>query len=317
MIVTLTANPSNDRAVALPGALERGEVIRVPTAVVDPGGKGVNVARAATGAGVDTLAVLPAADDDPYLAVLATAGIRSRSVPVSQPVRTNLTLAEPDGTTTKINEPGPTLDGDIVAALTRAVVEAGAEADWAVLAGSLPPGAPASLYADITAALADHDCKVAIDTSGPPLLALRDSDVLPDLVKPNGFELAELVGGDGAALEADPAAAAAAAAELVDLGIAHVLVTLGATGTVHVGVDGALFAPTPRVEVVSTVGAGDSSLTGFVLADIAGHDTATCLRWATAWGAAAVTKPGTQLPTPADTDPDAIEVSRLAAPAPD
>lgn len=312
MIVTLTANPSNDRAVRLPGPLARGEVIRVASATVDPGGKGVNVARAALQANVDALAILPAAETDPFPALLTAHDIPHETVPVEQPIRTNLTLTEPDGTTTKLNEPGPTLDHESVAELVAAVVRAGATARWIVLSGSLPPGAPASLYADITAALADADCRVAVDTSGPPLQAVTASSHPPTLVKPNGEELAEVVGGDPSELEADPAAAARAARQLVDGGIAHVLVTLGATGSVHVDDHGATFAPSPPVDVASTVGAGDSALAGWILADLAGHDTATCLRWATAWGAAAVQLPGTQLPTPADTDPDGVSTTHLS-----
>ena len=76
MIVTLTANPSLDRTVALPGPLERGEVQRAVSVRQESGGKGVNVSRALVTSGLETLAVLPGAESDPVLA-----GLREAKVP--------------------------------------------------------------------------------------------------------------------------------------------------------------------------------------------------------------------------------------------
>lgn len=312
MIVTLTANPSHDRTIALPGPLDRGAVVRVPTATVEPAGKGVNVARAATNAGVAALAVLPAPAHDPILVALEARAIPHRAVTIDDPVRTNLTLAEPDGTTTKLNEPGPTLDADDVAALVDVVVAAAEGARWVVMAGSLPPGAPTDLYARIVARLATHDVRVAVDTSGAPLAAVCEAETLPDLVKPNAEELASVVGGDPDVYEADVDAAAAAARTLVQRGIETVLLTLGAAGTIAATADETLFADPLPIEPRSTVGAGDSALTGWVLATLEGHDTATCVRWANAWGAAAVALPGSQLPTPDLVHPQDVAVRPLS-----
>ena len=145
MIVTVTPNPSIDRTAALPGPLTRGGVHRISSVISEPGGKGVNVARALTLAGLDTVAVLPAADNDPILAGLRAQRVRFHAVPVRCAVRTNLAITEPDGTTTKVNEPGTGLDLAESEALARAVVELGREAQWVVLSGSLPPGLPATV----------------------------------------------------------------------------------------------------------------------------------------------------------------------------
>ncbi len=69
-------------------------------------------------------------------------GVPHRAVAIDGAVRTNITLMEPDGTTTKINEPGPTLTDDDVDGLVAAVVDEAASARWVVCAGSLPPGCP-------------------------------------------------------------------------------------------------------------------------------------------------------------------------------
>ena len=70
MIVTVTPNPSIDRTVTLGTPLTRGAVHRIGSVTNEPGGKGVNVARALGLAGLDTIAVLPASDADLILADL-------------------------------------------------------------------------------------------------------------------------------------------------------------------------------------------------------------------------------------------------------
>ena len=110
MIVTVTPNPSIDRTVALATPLTRGEVHRVTSVTTEPGGKGVNVARALTLAGVDAVALLPASGTDPLVAALQGIGVPFRCIPITSPVRTNIAVTEMDVTTTKINEPGARLD---------------------------------------------------------------------------------------------------------------------------------------------------------------------------------------------------------------
>ena len=92
MIVTVTPNPSIDRTVMLPAQLVRGAVHRVRSVSTEPGGKGVNVARALTLAGLDTVAILPAAEHDPIVAALKSYGVPFFAVPVDGAVRTNLTI---------------------------------------------------------------------------------------------------------------------------------------------------------------------------------------------------------------------------------
>ena len=99
---------------------------------------------------------------------------------------------------------------------------------------------------------------------------------------------------------------------LVDLGIGAVLVTLGPAGAVLVTADGAWHATAPEVPVVSTVGAGDSSVAGYILADVNGGDEAERLRTAMAYGSAAASLPGTTLPTPADLPDQLAVVTRLS-----
>jgi 1-phosphofructokinase len=316
MIVTLTPNPSIDRTVTLTSPLERGAVLRAESVTAQSGGKGVNISRAAVAARVPTIAVLPAEKDDPYVLELLRDGVDCRPERPVGPVRVNITITEADGTTTKINSPGTTVDRRSLDRLVQAVHQRAAYARWVVLAGSLPPGTPAEWYAELVADLAGTPARVAVDTSGAPLLALARQSAAggpaPDLMKPNGEELASLTGADARAVEADPAAATAAAAVLVDQGVGAVLATLGGNGAVLVTEDGAWHATPPPTTVVSTVGAGDSSLFGYLLGELEGADPAERLRLAVAYGSAAAGLPGTTIPRREDVATEHVELHELA-----
>ena len=312
-IVTLTANPSFDRTVALPVPLERGAVHRVEAMTSQAGGKGVNISRAAVSAGLRTVAVLPALPDDPFVRELERAGIECRPSRPAGDVRVNLTLTEPDGTTTKLNSPGAAVGPEHLDDLAATLVQHARGSAWAVLAGSLPPGAPPGLYADLVPRLREVT-RVALDTSDEPLAALVEAlpGAAPDLLKPNAEELASVTGTDAAALEADPGAAAKAARVLMERGVGTVLATLGGRGAVLVRDDGAWFAPPPPTTVVSTVGAGDSTLFGYLLAELRGLQPADRLALAVAYGSAAAGLPGTTIPGPDDLHPERVHVQQLS-----
>ncbi|MDO9379051.1 MAG: 1-phosphofructokinase family hexose kinase [Nocardioidaceae bacterium] len=301
MIVTLTPNPSIDRTVVLPGALERGEVQRCTDTFDHPGGKGVNVAGVVHHGGERALAVLPGDDADPFVALLRGTGLPHRSVPVGGSVRVNLTVSEPSGVTTKINAAGPVLDEALRETLAVEVETSARDARWVVLCGSLPPGAPDDWYAQLVARLARPGLEVAVDTSGAALVATLGTDgPLPSLVKPNGEELASVAGGDAEEIEADPRAGVAAARRLLDRGVGRVLLTQGGHGAVLVTPEGAWRAPVPRITPRSTVGAGDSALAGYLLGDLRGLPEPERLALAVAYGSAAASLPGSQTPTPRD-----------------
>ncbi|MFE5671042.1 1-phosphofructokinase family hexose kinase [Agromyces sp. NPDC056523] len=314
MIVTLTVNPSLDRTVELEHALERGEVQRMARNVEEPGGKGVNVTRALVAAGAASIAVLPGRADDPLVIALASAGVPVATVPIAARLRSNVTITEPDGVTTKLNELGPELTEAEQRALIAAVVAQAADASWLVLAGSLPPSLTPDFYVRVVreARAAGVAARIAVDTSGGPLAALVDSGEPVDLIKPNGEELAELAGEpDADALESDPERVAEVAATLVPRGIRSALVTLGSKGAVLVGEGRGWFAPAPRIVPRSTVGAGDSSLAGFLLAVTEGAAPERALAQAVAHGAAAASLPGSAVPSRELADASAITVIRI------
>src|SRR5690606_32827562 len=301
MILTVTPNPSLDRTYEVP-SLARGEVVRATGERVDPGGKGVNVSRAVAAAGQRTVAVLPLGGAPGALVaqLLDAQGIEVAPVPVEGPTRSNIALAEADGVLTKINAPGPELTAAEQELLLRTVHRQSEGADWIACCGSLPRGLDPSWYAELVTRAHSAGVRIALDTSGPALLAALRGQ--PDVVKPNAEELAEAVGRPLATV----GDAAKAAGELREMGARAVLASLGADGQLLVDADGTWFG-TARVETVrSNVGAGDSSLAGFLIAGGRGPEA---LASAVAHGAAAVQTPGSVMPSPGDLDPSAVTVT--------
>lgn len=300
MIVTLTLNPSVDRTVEVE-TLNRGEVMRARGVRVDPGGKGINVSRALAANNHATRAVvtLGGAEGEHLVALLRDTGIGIVPVRIRGAIRSNITVVEPDGTTTKLNEPGAELSADELAAVFAAVRDAVDSAEWLVASGSLPPGTPAGFYGDLVRQLDSSGTRVAVDTSGPALEAVLSAG--PDLVKPNRDELAEVTGVQLSTV----ADVVEAACRLRDRGAHTVLASLGAEGAVLVDDDGALHGWTPKVPPISSVGAGDAMLAGFVAAGGAGRDA---LIEGLAWGAAAVLQPGSGMPSPTDIHREAVQL---------
>ena len=210
--------------------------------------------------------------------------------------------------------PGPVLTAAQQSDLIELVLEKAEGASWLVLAGSLPPGVPVDFYADITRELRSRfgasAPRVAVDSSGAPLAAAVTAG--PDLIKPNAEELAELTGiPDPESLEGNPVLVARAAERLVATGVGAVLATLGSQGAVLVTEDGAWLAKTPPIVARSTVGAGDSSLAGYLLSSIAGGSAPDSLRQAAAHGAAAASLPGSTVPALHQTRPGDVTLTSL------
>jgi 1-phosphofructokinase len=299
VIVTVTLNPSLDRTIEV-GGLVRGAMVRGTATRLDAGGKGVNVARALADHQAKARAVLPVGgpDGDRLLELLARDGIDVVAVPVAAATRSNVSLVEPDGTVTKVNEPGGALRPDEVEALIEAVLSAAGGAEWVVLCGSLPPGVPIDVYARLTRVLGT--ISVAVDTSGAALRAVVAAG--PALVKPNRDELAEIAG-----QQIHTLGDVRYAAEVVrSQGAAAVLASLGPDGALLLEADGAAYGRCTVTAPRSTVGAGDAMLAGFLAA---GGDSRAALEEALAWGAAAVGLPGSGMPGSSDIKREAVHIS--------
>ncbi len=301
MIITVTPNPSVDRAFDM-DRLEVGEVNRALRTHLDAGGKGINVSRGLNQNGVATIAVFPVGGPDGPLLVseLEAHGVPAHPVRVAGAIRSNITLVDAEGETTKINAPGPALDDAEQSALLDAVAEHLPGARYVVAAGSLPTGVSPDFIIRLGRLAASGGVSFSVDTSGAPLeAALRAGGCA--IAKPNDLELAELVGRELLTV----GEVRDAAREIISWGNDAVLVSLGENGALLVTAAGTWWAGGDPIVPVSTVGAGDSTLAGYLSVD---GPPAERLRTAVAWGRAAVQLPGTEVPRPHQVDLAAVRV---------
>ena len=210
--------------------------------------------------------------------------------------RTNVKIIdEVQNQVTDINFPGQPPTAEDITDLHRIMDELAIAHDWFVLSGSLPAQVEPDIYAKLTQRLKAQGKKVVLDASGESLrqaLAQPAQPALPDLIKPNLEELQE---GLGRSLNS-PAEIVQAARQLIKQGIGCVVVSMGAEGAIFVDSDAALWACPPPVEVVSTVGAGDAMVAGFVAGKLRQFSLADCARLATAFAIGTLSQVGARLP---------------------
>lgn len=319
VILSLTPNPAVDVTLTMDAELHLGVVHRMHSFISAPGGKGINVSHALHKAGIPTTSVVPLANHDPLSLMLDDIGLPYIPVEVEERSRVNTTITEPLGRTTKINTYGGRMSDRSVASMSQALLDATHPEDWVVMAGSLPPGVPMDFYSTMVKRLRQHGCSyIVVDTSDGPMemLTRHLSEATPDLVKPNAVELGQMVGVKGSALEryaslGDPWPVVNAAHQILELGLPEILVTLGAAGAVLVNHSGAWMATPPPTNPVSTVGAGDSALAGFLIGRYTGGDAAECLQLAVAYGSAATSLTGSSIPHPGSVDLTRTTVKKI------
>lgn len=299
-ILTLTLNPALDLATTVP-QVAPGPKLRCSAPVVDPGGGGINVARAIRilGGTATALVALGGATGARLAQALRDEGVVFH--PVAAPGETRESLAVTDtgnGGQYRFVLPGaPWQRPDMDRALAALRMEA-PDRGWVVLSGSQPPGIPDRFTAEIRAAL-PATARLVVDTSGAALAAIVCAPV-------PGIALLRMDDAEAEALAgrrfADHAEAAGYAAALVARGVADcVILARGAAGSVLADHEGRLFAAAPPVQVVSAIGAGDTFVGAFVLALSQGASRTGALVAGVAAAAAACITPATELCRAADT----------------
>jgi 6-phosphofructokinase 2 len=291
-IVTLTMNPAVDESTSVPYVLPDRK-LRCQPPTYEPGGGGINVARAIRKLGGDALACFSVAGPAGELLkhLLDTEGVRYAAVAVTRWTRENLNvLEEVSGRQFRFCMPGPALDDrewpvflDWLRALRPAP-------DYLVVSGSLPPGVPVDFYARVAALGRQMGSRVVLDTSGAPLARAVEEGVY--LLKPSLHEFQALMNEH----DLDESRLAELGATAVKRGWCEVLVlSLGAGGALWVTPLDRERLAAPAVRVKSSVGAGDSMVAGVVLSLAQGRPLGQAVRVGVAAGAAAVLNPGTAL----------------------
>ena len=193
MIVTVTPNPVLDRTLTVPD-IEFNAVLRASDVRLDWGGKGFNVSRALQVLGADSLAMgfVGGATGDMLEQGLHGLGIETDFVRIAGETRTNIVITDSQAERhIKVNEAGPVISAAERDAFFQRIRDRVQPGDICVMAGSLPPGLPASFYADLIALLNDLDAISVLDASGE---ALRLGWMAgPTVVKPNALEASDIL----------------------------------------------------------------------------------------------------------------------------
>lgn len=292
MIATLTLNPTVDESTTI-GQVVPERKLRLEEPVREPGGGGLNVARAARELGAEAVAVFTQGGHTGALLgeILAAEQLPSSPVRVRGATRTSLIVLESaTGLQYRFGFPGPELDARELDDCVGTLLGLEPAPAFIVASGSNPPGVPPGFHAHLVREAARRGVRVVVDTSGEPLRQTLGSGVF--LVKPNLRELESLT---GRALETEEEIETAACRLVSDGAAEVVLASLGAGGAVLSWSGGCERIHAPLVPVRSKVGAGDSSVAGFVVALERGFSVPDAARYAIAAGAAAVMTGGTQL----------------------
>lgn len=286
-ILTITLNPAIDATYVI-GRFRHGQVNRIVRSHARAGGKGNNVARVLAARGHEVVATgfLGGATGRRIEVGLRAEGIATAFtwLPGGESRTCHTVLEAGSGIATEFLEPGPAVTGDAWKAFGDALPALLARPDMIVVSGSAPAGMPGEFLDDLAGVLAQAGPNLAIDTSGHALAALLGAR--PALLKPNGEELQQLVGGGGSLGEQ----VARIQAHLIGQSLSPdglVLVSLGEAGAMLVSAGEVIRCYPPRIAVVNPVGSGDALLAGFIDARLRNEELATCLANAVAMGTAA------------------------------
>ena len=291
MIVTVTLNAAMDRTLLVPN-LQLGQRHRASLAFASAGGKGINVARALKHAGVPVVCTGFAGGRAGTQIVedLTASGILNDFVRIREESRTSVAVLDPiSNAYTEINEWGPHVEEDELEMLREKLGYLTQGAEFVVFAGSLPRGVEADLYAELIREANRRHVLAVLDAEGDALRLGVQAE--PHLVSPNVREAEGLVGHEFN----DDEDLANGLDEIAALGARNVLITLEAGCYALMREDREehrVRATAPRLEPVSTVGAGDALLAGFVAGLAGGRSVEDSVRTAVATGAASVLEAG-------------------------
>ena len=258
MIYTVTFNPAIDYVMRADSVV-LGKTNRSRSEEIYFGGKGINVSVILGELSEKTTALgFVGGFTGEYLEKgLSELGVKTDFVHLSSGI-TRINVKLKSGEETEINAKGPAVTEEELDSLLKKL-EKIKEGDTVVLAGSIPSSLPSDVYEKILEILDGRGIRFAVDAEGE--LLLKTLKYRPFLIKPNNFELSQIVGRE---LKTDPEIEKAAK-ELKEMGAVNVLISLGAGGAMLIDEHGNTHkANAPKIAPVNTVGAGDSMVAGFL-----------------------------------------------------
>ena len=295
-LVTITLNPAFDVHCTMEGLSLYQENYGTVVAR-QAGGKGVNVSRALNAYHAENTAFVVVGEEsrDAFLHCLMTDGVQFRPLIVQGRVRENLTIHSPGAPETRISFNGFQPDSSVLLTLRQMLLPLCTRDSIIIFNGRIPEGLKRDAVLSFLEGVKETGARLVIDCN-----SLQMEDYLrlkPFLMKPNEQEIAAFAGRRINREEAFPYAE-----QLCQGGIEHVLISFGAEGMAYVGKAGRYRVDVPPITPVSTVGAGDSTVAGFVYGIVNGYEIEETLRLSAAFGTAACFTLGTNPPLKRDID---------------
>ncbi len=303
-IVTLTINPAVDVSTSVTRMVPFTKM-RCAQARHDPGGGGINVARALTRLGLESTAIYPAGGATGKLlaTLMEREGVRSIIIPTQNDTRQDITIF--DETTReqfRLVFPGARLNDIEWQECLGSIARITPQPAYLVASGSVPPGVPNDFFGRVVRASKPHS-KIIVDSSGPFLKPALEAGVY--LIKPNLREFQELA----KTTATDEASLIGAGRGLIDrYRIEVIALSMGSDGALLVTRDMALRAKGLPIDPISVSGAGDSFLAAMLWSLVKGNSLEIALRYGVAGGSAVLLNPGTELCRPDDVHRLASEV---------
>ncbi len=291
MIYTVTLNPALDRTIEVEG-LVKDDANRILQEARYAGGKGIDVSRVIKELGGESIALgfIGGYDGLELEGRLINEGVLCDFTRIGGETRTNIILNNRrEKVQIMLNAAGPEITPTEIGLFFQKLSSILPNAEFVVVSGSVPPGVNHNIYAQIITTLKGTGIRVALDADRE--LLRQGCKATPFIIKPNIHEFQRLTGLRSQRVKD----MLKQARHLVEEGIKIVLISMGAKGIMGVREEVAYWAVPPQVEVVSPVGAGDSTIAGFIYALSRGMDFKESLTLAVAAGTAAVLTPGTEL----------------------
>ena len=296
-IITLTLNPAFDIHCYIENFAPYQENLASITEH-EAGGKGVNISRALTYNGAENLALVVLGEEnaESFRLCLDKDGMNYHALCVSGRIRENITVHTNGADETRISFAGFCADASLLDKLECELDGILEEGSYVTVTGRNPTGLPMPEVKAFLRKLKNKGAKLIIDSRS---FSLEDLiELRPWLIKPNQEEISEYLGRQ----IKDFSDTLDAARALWEGGIENVMISLGAQGALLVCDEGAFSAVPPSVSAVSTIGAGDSSIAGFLFAAEQGKNSPEMLRTAVSFGTAACLTSGTKPPAPSDVE---------------
>jgi 6-phosphofructokinase 2 len=290
-IVTITFSPCIDKSTTVSAFIPE-KKLSCTSPKLEPGGGGINVARAIKKLVGEAVAIFPSGGYTGKLLnhLMELENVNYKAIDIASETRENIIILETSTNNQyRFGMPGtPLQEKEWKQCINE--VAAIEDAEFIVASGSLPPGAPANIYAELAKATKDYGSKMIVDTSGEALKAAAKEGVY--LLKPSIGELSALTG----IAHIKKEEVENLAKELIDQNACEVMViSLGIDGAMLVTKEESYFVVAPHVERKSTVGAGDSMVAGIVLSLSKGMSFQQALQYGVACGTAATMNAGTEL----------------------